>query len=109
MEERCSGFPVERKRSAESPRVWTSVFEYVAIHQRGRNSEEASMCYRRALAIGPEGDLGLGQWASQWYGWSMRLGATLHVSATSDQITRATRHNCVICACMRAPGHKGKQ
>lgn len=58
MEERCSGFPVERKRRAESPRVWTTFFEYVAIHQRGRNSEEASMCYRRALAIGPEGDWG---------------------------------------------------
>lgn len=39
MEERCSGFPVERKRSAESPRVWTSVFEYVAIHRPPKRPE----------------------------------------------------------------------
>lgn len=80
-----------RKRRVASVRTWGWVS--VVFHGGGQSSEGTPVRYRRTLAIGPTGNLGQRQWASQGDWWSLGLGASLHFDAISNQVSRA----CVIC------------
>lgn len=60
---------------------------------RHRNPQGTPAWYRRSLVIGPEGGLGAWTGVSQWVWWSVSLRASLHLAATSDQVSRAAMYN----------------